>query len=132
PTQVAAAIEKGGYTAHPEDVSISPANAEERRLAHQHEQAKGWLRRAVAGVVLWLPLEATHWLLYVTSKGHGEEHAGGTNWMTWAALVASTIAIIYVGSSFYRSAWKAAKLPTSNMDTLIAMGASVAYLYSLV
>ena len=40
--------------------------------------------------------------------------------------------MIYVGSSFYKSAWTALLHRTSNMDTLIALGASVAYLYSLI
>jgi cation transport ATPase len=37
----------------------------------------------------------------------------------------------YVGWAFYRSAFKALIRRTSNMDTLIAMGATVAYVYSL-
>jgi Cu+-exporting ATPase len=52
--------------------------------------------------------------------------------MNWVALITSTIAIVYVGSGFYIGAWKALKNRTTNMDTLIAMGATVAYLYSLV
>src|SRR5439155_8621038 len=51
--------------------------------------------------------------------------------MTWLSLVTSTIGIVYVGWAFYRSAFRAALRRTSNMDTLIAMGASVAYVYSL-
>ncbi|MBU1203869.1 MAG: heavy metal translocating P-type ATPase [Nanoarchaeota archaeon] len=37
----------------------------------------------------------------------------------------------YVGRSFYRGAWTALKNKTSNMDTLIAMGTSAAYFYSV-
>src|SRR5256885_5089396 len=57
---------------------------------------------------------------------------GHHSWMPWLALITSTIAITYVGSAFYKSAWSALRHRTSNMDTLIAMGASVAYLYSLI
>ncbi|MBU1974361.1 MAG: heavy metal translocating P-type ATPase, partial [Nanoarchaeota archaeon] len=37
----------------------------------------------------------------------------------------------YVGRQFYQGAWAALKNKTSNMDTLIAMGTSAAYFYSV-
>ncbi|MGE5610893.1 MAG: heavy metal translocating P-type ATPase [Bacillota bacterium] len=127
PEHVAEAIAQSGYAAQPEDLSISAANAEEQRLARQQEHARAWLRRAIVGIALWLPVELTHWILYLTAP-----HAMAHLWMDWVALVASTVALVYVGSGFYRGAWAALKHGTSNMDTLIAMGSTVAYLYSLV
>jgi Cu+-exporting ATPase len=121
---IARAISEAGYLAAPE--SPDPANVEEERLMHQHVHARGWLLRAVVGLLLWLPLEALHWGL-VLFGGHA--HHG---WMTWASALAGTIAIVYVGSGFYAGAWRALRHRTTNMDTLIALGASVAYLYSLV
>src|SRR5439155_7335506 len=59
-------------------------------------------------------------------------HTSDHLWITWLALLTSTISLVYVGSAFYRSAWRALRRGTSNMDTLIAMGATVAYVYSLV
>lgn len=127
--QIAASISDAGYPSTPERDTDSPAALEEQRLhTHQHD-ARAWLHRAVAGVVLWFPVEATHWIIRLI---YGEHANHGTNWMTWTALITSTIAIIYVGAGFYRSAFKALKRFTSNMDTLIALGASVAYGYSLV
>jgi len=76
-------------------------------------------------VLLWFPLELTHWILY--AAGVHRFHAA----MDWLALATSTIAIVYVGGAFYRSAFRALRRRTTNMDTLIAMGASVAYAYSL-
>lgn len=129
PDQIAAAISDAGYPSTPERDTDSPAALEEQRLhTHQHD-ARAWLLRAVAGVLLWFPVEATHWIIRLI---YGEHANHGTNWMTWTALITSTIAIIYVGAGFYRSAFKALKRLTSNMDTLIALGASVAYGYSLV
>ena len=48
-------------------------------------------------------------------------------------LVAGLTAIVqfYVGWDYYVSAWKALKNRTSNMDTLVALGSSVAFFYSL-
>jgi Cu+-exporting ATPase len=123
--KVAAAITDSGYPAHAE-VEIG-ANAEEKRVAQQAEHARSWFRRAIVGVALWLPVEALHWILTATSH-HGEQHG----WMNWLALATSTITIVYLGAAFYRSAWNALRRGTTNMDTLIAMGASVAYVYSLV
>lgn len=127
PEHVAEAISQSGYGAQPEDLSISAAYAEEQRLTRQQAHARAWLRRALAGAALWLPVELTHWILYVTAP-----HATAHGWMNWVALAASTVALVYVGSGFYRGAWAALKRGTSNMDTLIAMGSTVAYLYSLV
>src|SRR5688572_22550850 len=126
PAAVAQAIDKSGYRAHPEE-SHDAANAEEARLARQQAHARAWFRRAIVGLVLWLPLEAFHWLNYLAGSHHYS-----MMWMTWAALVTSTVAIFYVGFGFYRGAWAALRNRTTNMDTLIAMGATVAYGYSLV
>lgn len=112
---VADAITRSGYPA---------AEAESNHHAH-HDHSSPWFRRSVAGIALWFPLEVTHWVMKIVGC---HEQA----WMTWAALVTSTIAIVYVGRGFYGSAWRALRRGTSNMDTLIAMGASVAYGYSLI
>ncbi len=46
-------------------------------------------------------------------------------------LILATPVQFYVGFQFYRGAWSALKNKTSNMDTLIALGTSAAYFYSL-
>ncbi|MEA2733656.1 MAG: P-type Cu+ transporter, partial [Humisphaera sp.] len=128
PDVVAAAITDAGYPTHAE--THAGANAEEHRVAEHAAHAESWFRRAMVGVALWLPVELLHWTLALTSGG--EHFAHRHFWMHWVALITSTVAIVYVGWAFYRSAWKALLRGTSNMDTLIAMGASVAYGYSLV
>src|SRR5690606_20306113 len=76
--------------------------------------------RAILGVALWLPLELMHWTLPYA------------HWMPWVMAAGATVAIAFIGWGFYRGAWIALRRGTSNMDTLISMGASVAYVYSLV
>ncbi len=120
---IAAAITESGYPANPR--SDDGAAAEEQRLHQQMHHEQHWLRRAIVGLILWLPVEAAHWVLGAV---YPQAHMG----MIWVAFITSTVAMIYVGSSFYKSAWTALLLHTSNMDTLIALGASVAYLYSLI
>jgi P-type Cu+ transporter len=46
-------------------------------------------------------------------------------------LVLATPVQFWAGSRFYKSAWAAARLRTSNMNTLVAIGTSTAYFYSL-
>jgi Cu+-exporting ATPase len=128
PERIAEAISAVGYEAAPESPGVAAGNVEEERLQHQIEHTREWFRRAVVGIVLWAPVELTHWVLQLTSR---HVHAGVT-WMDWVSLATATVAIVYLGWGFYRSAFKAALRGTSNMDTLIAMGATVAYVYSLV
>jgi Cu+-exporting ATPase len=131
PEEIASAITRAGYPSRPQAIEgHNPAAAEEHRHHHQREHARQWLRRAMAGIILWLPVELMHWVLPVFGV-HGPHHGvGGVGWMDWLAGVTATIAIVFIGGGFYSSAWRALLRRTSNMDTLIAMGASVAYVYS--
>lgn len=49
----------------------------------------------------------------------------------WVLLVLTTPVQFWVGSQYYRGAWAALRHKTSDMNTLIAVGTSSAYLYSL-
>ena len=51
--------------------------------------------------------------------------------ITYLFLIIATPVQIWAGSYFYISSWKALKNYRSNMQTLIAIGTSTAYLYSL-
>ncbi|MDQ7819863.1 MAG: heavy metal translocating P-type ATPase [Armatimonadota bacterium] len=50
----------------------------------------------------------------------------------WVQLVLATPVQFWAGWQFYRGAWILARRGTSDMNTLIAVGTSAAYLYSLV
>lgn len=49
----------------------------------------------------------------------------------WLQLVLTTPIQFWSGESFYQGAWKAFKRHTATMDTLVALGTSAAYFYSL-
>jgi P-type Cu+ transporter len=119
PQQFIEAVKSVGYGAHPLTEIRDPGKM-------QADHTRQWQWRAIAGFILWLPLELTHWILHLHNP---TDHSMP---MMWASLVLATVAIVYVGSAFYRSAFKALRRGTSNMDTLIALGASVAYGYSLI
>ena len=119
---VAAAITSCGYPAVVEETKSRKTPTKPKKSGSDF-----WRRRAIAGLVLWFPVELTHWIHRLI---HGPMQEPG--WMIAIAVASSTIAMVYVGWGFYRGAWKALRHFSSNMDTLIAMGASVAYGYSLV
>ena len=52
--------------------------------------------------------------------------------MDYILLVLATPVQFWAGGQFYHGAWGALKHRTSNMNTLIAVGTSVAYIYSIV
>ncbi len=49
----------------------------------------------------------------------------------WISLIVATPIQFWAGWSFYKGAWAAAKHRTTNMNTLIAIGTTAAYLYSV-
>ena len=49
----------------------------------------------------------------------------------WLVAGLTAIVQVYLGKDYYVSAWKALKNRTANMDTLVALGSSVAFFYSL-
>lgn len=51
--------------------------------------------------------------------------------LNFAEFILCSPVLFYTGSSFYKSAFKALKMHSLNMDTLVISGASLAYLYSL-
>jgi Cu+-exporting ATPase len=124
--RIAQAATDAGY---PTSIPSDDAGADRKHHEEADDlHARGWRRRAIVGVLLWAPAEALHWIIHWTSP----HSMHGITWMTWLGLVTSTAAIVYIGGAFYRSAFAAARRGTTNMDTLIALGASVAYGYSLV
>jgi Cu+-exporting ATPase len=125
--RIAAAATAAGYPSEPIAADQSHASQAHDESHHAEEHAAQWRRRAIIGAALWAPAEALHRIVHF-----GGWHLHGVTWMTWFAFATSTLAIILVGGGFYRSAIAAAKRGTTNMDTLIAMGASVAYAFSLI
>jgi Cu+-exporting ATPase len=54
------------------------------------------------------------------------------SWAKWEMLALATPVQFYVGFQYYIGAYKSLRNRSANMDVLIAMGSSVAYIYSLV
>jgi len=122
--QISEQISRSGYPSKAEQ----PGEAEDQRITQQAGHARAWLGRAIIGFSLWLPVELAHWILQLFWPHAHHAHAN----LIWVSLFTSTACLVLVGGSFYKSAWNALLHRTTNMDTLIAMGASVAYFYSLI
>lgn len=113
-------IQGRGFDAEP---IVERASVSERRTEieqRQTQRERQWRFRAITGIGIWIPMAILHW--------GGFHHA----WIPWALGALATLAIVLVGSGFYRSAWRAAMHRTTNMDTLISMGATAAYAFSMV
>jgi Cu+-exporting ATPase len=55
-----------------------------------------------------------------------------TGWLNLGLLLLATPVQLWVGWRFYRGAWGALKHGQANMNTLVVMGTSAAYLYSVI
>ncbi|MEO8632161.1 MAG: copper-translocating P-type ATPase, partial [Chloroflexota bacterium] len=104
-----------------EETETAPLSAEEDahdrdRQRELDELGRKWRVSLVLGVVMmglmYLPLGIDLHLLAP------------------ALLIASTVVQFWAGRVFYDAAWAAARHGTTNMNTLVAMGTSVAYGYS--
>ena len=52
--------------------------------------------------------------------------------LNWLVLIPATFIQFWAGGRFYRAAWRAARHGTTNMDTLVAVGTTAAWAYSVV
>ncbi len=114
-------IQKRGFSA--EQVLPTEELGDQSDIERQQQaNERTWRYRAIVGMSLWLPLEVMHW----TATGmhwHGQ-------WMSWFMFTGALVIIVFAGSEFYKSAWRAAMSGTTNMDTLISIGATTAFVYS--
>ncbi|MBL9148574.1 MAG: cadmium-translocating P-type ATPase [Phycisphaerae bacterium] len=113
-----AAVRSRGFEARVlADPRRSRTEAEERQRARE----RGWKRRAIVGIALWVPLEILHWAT------HGSHALHGNLAVDLTLLLGGTIAVVVSGSGFFASAWRAARFRTTNMDTLVSVGVLAAY-----
>ena len=119
-----AAVEGAGYSVPEVSPGEDPVARQERA---QREEERALRSRLRVGVVLGIPLLAlSHWEMFA---GHGSLPFSPFNAALLQFLLATPIQF-YVGARFYRGAWVVARHGSTDMNTLVALGTSVAYLYS--
>lgn len=113
PGQVCAVMADIGYPAREAD--SNPAAGEP-----SHPPAVAWRQMFLVACALTLPLMGV-------AMVPGAEPAStlGLQWML------ATVVQFWAGRSFYRGAWAQAKRGTADMNTLIVLGTSAAYFYSV-
>jgi Cu+-exporting ATPase len=115
---ITAAVEAAGYevAAAPAAAAAAADDGELERAAEL--RALGW--RAAASLAVGLLMMA---LMFLPTGIPMPILAP-------ALLVAATIVQAWAGGTFYRAAWRAARHGSATMDTLVAVGTSVAFGYS--
>jgi Cu+-exporting ATPase len=110
-----ASVKKLGYEARPMDTLA------QRRLIVEREKARltDAKKRLLHAALLTAPVMVSGMLMHQSPV------------LRVLELGLSTAVVFGSGSEIYRKAWMLAKQREANMDTLIAMGAGAAYLYSL-
>jgi len=122
--QLIAAVKKAGYRAEVQDARSGVSENEKRERSMQ-----ALWRLFLVSLVLSSPM------LYFMLLDFFKWLPGGhilPPYFGIVSLVLATPVQFVIGRSFYKGAWAALRMKTSNMDTLIAIGTSTAYLYSLV
>ncbi len=106
------AVRRAGFSAQPapmESAASPPAPME------------GWRFNVVAGLIGTMPLMAGEWIF----------HWGLQTWFHWLAFALVTPVQILCGARFYQGAWQQLKSGRSNMDTLVALGSTAAFAFSV-
>lgn len=122
---LSAAVTASGYRARPLSGDAAAALAD-RDLARQRQQRR--LQRR-----LWVGLACSLPLILATMVSHLGGSFPGSAWLLqpWVQALLATPVQFWVGQDFYRGAWQAWRRGSSDMNTLIVLGTSAAYLASL-
>jgi Cu+-exporting ATPase len=80
----------------------------------------GWRWNLVLGIPITALLMLGEWAM-------GWHHA---DWFRWTAFTLATVVQLVCGARFYRGAWNQLRVGSSNMDTLVALGSTMAFGYS--
>ena len=114
-----AAVRRAGY-----DARLVTARTRDEERARKHAAYQAELRRFWISAALALPLIAQMFFMF---SGGGHDVLP-----RWVQLGLATPVQFWIGRRFYVGAYNALRGGSGNMDVLVALGTSMAYLYSLV
>ena len=121
-TELRKAIKAIGFEAVETGADVEDAE----QIARQHE-IDHQRQLLITGLIFTIPLFIFAMVRDITGPAWGEQI--WVNWLMWAL---STPVQFYVGWQYYVGAYKSLRNKSANMDVLISMGSSVAYIYSIV
>ncbi len=122
-TQLIDAVKNSGYTAE-----IVTEGGSDKVEARRHEEASAYYKNFVYSAALSLPM------LYFMLLDFFAWLPGRETIMPYMGIVSLVLAVpvqFVIGRGFYKGMWSALRMKTFNMDSLIAIGTTTAFLYSL-
>lgn len=117
------AVKKAGYKAE----TVSDKDADFERRKRESELSSYW-KRFIFSLILSLPM------LYFMLLDFFKFLPGANSLPPYFGIVSLILATpvqFIIGAGFYKGMWSSLKMKTFNMDSLIAIGTSTAYFYSL-
>ncbi|MBD2560646.1 MULTISPECIES: heavy metal translocating P-type ATPase [Nostoc] len=122
------AVDVAGYSAYPLQEQNLMAGEDDAEKRYRLRESRDLMRKVMAGgiistvlVIGSLPMMTGLHLPFIPAWLHNP----------WVQLILTTPVQFWCGYSFYINGWKALKRHAATMDTLISLGTSAAYFYSL-
>lgn len=117
------AIEQAGYHAHPVE---DPADQQRQQQEQLLQTKRRYLRNAVLGLATGLPL-----MLWGVLGGDMSVTSDSQR-LAWGVVGIVCFAVLATaGRHFYVNAWRSLAHKRATMDTLVALGTAVAWMYSM-
>jgi Cu+-exporting ATPase len=110
-TSLLAALDAAGY----------PGSVQQAPDEHEGHEHSSWQVGLILGGVVTIALMLGEW-------GFQLHHE---TWFRWTSFVLALLVQIFSGAGFYRGAWQQLKRGQSNMDTLVVLGSSAAFGFSV-
>jgi Cu+-exporting ATPase len=127
-TAIQKAVDEAGYSAYPLQEQNPVAQQDEAEKRRQSRETNELTRKVVVASILSgiivigsIPMMTGLHVPFIPMWLHNP----------WLQLVLTIPIQFWCGLSFYRNAWKAFKRHAATMDTLVALGTSTAFIYSL-
>ncbi len=120
-------VNKLGYDVIRPDEESSSIEEEEKAEQKELQLAK---KRVVASFLIASPIVAYYMGVHMFNLPHIHQVWGiDLNYIYW---ILSTPIQFVIGWTFYRNAWAAVRIGAANMDVLVVLGTTAAYLYSMI
>lgn len=118
---------------HPEAKFVKADNNSDLRSVLAHE-VKTYLTRFSIGVVCWLPIMVLAWIVPYTNPHFltSLNLYRGCTLYVMLMFIFATIIQIGLGQSFYIGAYKSVRAGSANMDVLVVLGTTAAWLYGII
>lgn len=118
--RIVEAVERLGYSA----IIPRMGDARAAMVAARDAEGRDLLSRTIVGAILAVPV-------VVMAMTHGSVSWLHGAWADWTQALLGTAAMAVCGLPFMVRAWRQAKVGMTSMDTLVALGSGVAWLWSM-